>query len=68
MYTGTVHPHPDHITFDEETIAEQMKEREENPKMKIDEPDTPYRYAEGDDDEEGTRYVHSTSLRFCHSL
>jgi len=50
---GTVHPHPDHITFDEETIAEQMKEREENPKMKIDEPDTPYRYAQdGDTDEE----------------
>ena len=36
--------------YDEEEIAAQMKEREENPKMKIDEPDTPYRYADPDDD------------------
>jgi len=47
------HDQDHHIHFDEKVIEEQMQERIDNPKMKIDEPDTPYhRGVEGDAEEE----------------
>eukprot|EP01006_Ploeotia_vitrea_P054513 TRINITY_DN67895_c14_g1_i1.p2 TRINITY_DN67895_c14_g1~~TRINITY_DN67895_c14_g1_i1.p2 ORF type:complete len:167 (-),score=20.88 TRINITY_DN67895_c14_g1_i1:288-761(-) len=49
---GSIHEHPEHITWDEQTIAEQMRERELNPKMKIDEPPTPYNHYDAEKDEE----------------
>eukprot|EP01012_Entosiphon_sulcatum_P016766 TRINITY_DN2164_c0_g1_i1.p1 TRINITY_DN2164_c0_g1~~TRINITY_DN2164_c0_g1_i1.p1 ORF type:complete len:173 (+),score=29.68 TRINITY_DN2164_c0_g1_i1:69-587(+) len=48
------HTQAEHIKWDEARIAEQEKERIENPKMKIDEPPTPFNYtyhadSDGDD-------------------
>eukprot|EP00668_Euglena_longa_P000536 GGOE01000664.1.p1 GENE.GGOE01000664.1~~GGOE01000664.1.p1 ORF type:complete len:153 (-),score=18.47 GGOE01000664.1:400-810(-) len=49
-----------HIHFDEKVIEEQMRDRVENPKMKIDEPDTPYPLTVEveQEEEEGVSHTH----------
>eukprot|EP00993_Chasmostoma_nieuportense_P005871 NODE_6488_length_530_cov_23.066998_g6323_i0.p1 GENE.NODE_6488_length_530_cov_23.066998_g6323_i0~~NODE_6488_length_530_cov_23.066998_g6323_i0.p1 ORF type:complete len:157 (+),score=55.88 NODE_6488_length_530_cov_23.066998_g6323_i0:53-472(+) len=58
---GSLRDPPEHITWDEKTLAEQEEERITNPKQKIEEPDTPFAYGAPEDDCESPKHQEEAS-------